>query len=436
MKRVQRLDYSTNGQLDPPVETPEGFLRVDGRISRVGIQEYVNQDGSIRRELRLPEDVFDAESLASFEGLPLTNDHPSGRVDTKNASELVVGSVLSPKPDGDYAKARIVIYDANAIAAARKGRSQLSCGYSCEVDEAQIPALVEQYGKYDSIQRKIRGNHVALVDRARAGAGASLRLDAAGDSVFCGAESAPVSSSQEKTAMFKLKVGKHTYDVQDGNIQATVDEAIAAEKTRADAAVASAETANSKFSALEAEHDKLAARIDADDDVKCDECHSSGKVDGDKPCPHCEGKGTLPKKADSYDRRLESRARSVTRGAKARADLMSTASKAGVVIKADWSDQEIKRQVARKFYARNASMVARLDGEKKNDAAYIEPLFQAAIDEAEVVARRAPITEDPPRGGEGGSTPAVEQHDAEDGESAYERQRKRRVDSEAKKKGA
>lgn len=233
--------------------------------------------------------------------------------------------------------------------------------------------------------------------------------------------------------MAQLKIGKHTYEVQDANIQATHDEAVAAEKNRADAAQAAAKAASDKLSALEAERDKLAARIDADDEVKCDECRSTGKVDGDKACPHCEGKGVLVKKMDSYERRLESRDRSITRGAKTRADLMTVAHKLGVVVKNDMSDHEIKRQVARKHYARNASMVARLDGEKKTDAAYIEPLFQAAIDEAELVAKRAPA--DKPRGDGAEDQLPAEQHDAVDSESAYERQRKRRIDAEAKKKG-
>ena len=37
-------------------------------LTRVGIFEYRRPDGSIRRELRLPEEVFAPESLASYKG--------------------------------------------------------------------------------------------------------------------------------------------------------------------------------------------------------------------------------------------------------------------------------------------------------------------------------------------------------------------------------
>jgi hypothetical protein len=40
-------------------------------LTRVGIFEYRRPDGSIRRELRLPEEVFAQESLASYKGKPV-----------------------------------------------------------------------------------------------------------------------------------------------------------------------------------------------------------------------------------------------------------------------------------------------------------------------------------------------------------------------------
>jgi hypothetical protein len=66
--------------------TPEGFLIASAKLARSGIQpyravEFSNGSGDPMRILNIyrpPEEVFAPESLASYEGVPLTNDHPSG----------------------------------------------------------------------------------------------------------------------------------------------------------------------------------------------------------------------------------------------------------------------------------------------------------------------------------------------------------------------
>lgn len=417
MSRVNRFDFTTASELDPPEQHEAGYLFAHGRISRVGVQTYYDAFGRERRELRLPEEVHDAESLRSFAGIPVTNDHPVGQVDSTNARQHVIGAVASmPVADGHYVRAKLALYDAEAIEAARNGRSQISCGYSCEQDETQDPELVKKWGAYDSIQRKIRGNHVAIVDSARAGKGAALRLDS-GDAatVFCQAEKAPVESpQQEKRAMPKLTVGKLTFEVTDSNIQAAVDEAISAESKRADAAAARADDAEKKLGTLEAEIDKLEKRADADDKVKCDECEAAGKIDGVK-CEHCGGEGMIARKADSYERRLASRDRSTERKADARAMLLDQARSvlgAGADLR-NKSDHDIKRMVVRKHFASNPKTLAKLDGEQGKNRAYVESLFDAAIDA---------VTDAPARSDE---APPSNAPAREDGEDIVEAARKR-----------
>jgi len=64
LKRVIRLD---NIQIDKTYYTEEGYLIDNPIVTSVGIFEYALPDGGVRRELRLPEHVFDPESLASYE---------------------------------------------------------------------------------------------------------------------------------------------------------------------------------------------------------------------------------------------------------------------------------------------------------------------------------------------------------------------------------
>ncbi len=55
LARVLRLDSIP---LVKATYTPEGYLEDTPILTSTGIFEYTNPDGSIRRELRLPEEVF------------------------------------------------------------------------------------------------------------------------------------------------------------------------------------------------------------------------------------------------------------------------------------------------------------------------------------------------------------------------------------------
>lgn len=153
--------------------TEEGYLVDTPILTSVGIFEYQNPDGSIRRELRLPEHVFKPESLASYEGKPIIVTHDAGKVDKNNVSRESVGTVLSKGfQDGNDVRAKIVVHDTNELK--RCGLKELSLGYSLD--------LIEEQGEwngqhYDAIQTNIVINHLALVANARAGEQARLNID-------------------------------------------------------------------------------------------------------------------------------------------------------------------------------------------------------------------------------------------------------------------
>ncbi|NNB91279.1 hypothetical protein, partial [Corallococcus exiguus] len=58
--------YDSGGTLAPPTRLPNGWLRAEGLPTRVGIFNYRLPDGRIRKELRLEEEVFHPDSMASF----------------------------------------------------------------------------------------------------------------------------------------------------------------------------------------------------------------------------------------------------------------------------------------------------------------------------------------------------------------------------------
>ena len=172
-ERVQRFDSLP---LDATYFTEEGYLVDHPIVTSVGIFIYHNPDGSERRELRLPEEVFAEKSLASYKGKPVIITHDAGYVDTENVQEEGIGTILSNGyRDGNDVRAEIVIHDIDSVK--RSGMRELSCGYNLRLDET--PGVWEGQ-PYDAIQRDIEINHLALVNKARAGEQARLNMDGRG----------------------------------------------------------------------------------------------------------------------------------------------------------------------------------------------------------------------------------------------------------------
>lgn len=167
--------------------TPEGYLYCqDVRISRVGDQMYgpgetpliVGDQGYLIIS-RSEAEVFRPEFVASFEGKPVTNNHPKTRdgVHAGNWKAQSVGTVLNPRrgegADKDYIVADMMITDASAIQDVMSGKREVSAGYAAEY---------EQTGAGRGLQKNMVGNHVALVNIARCGPSCSIG-DAANHSI-------------------------------------------------------------------------------------------------------------------------------------------------------------------------------------------------------------------------------------------------------------
>ncbi len=168
--RLQRLDSIS---LDKTYYTSEGYLVDHPIVTTCGVFEYKNEDGSTRRELRLPEHVFDKKSLESYKGKPIIITHAAGDVDKENVRREQIGTIMSAGyRDGDNVRCEIIIHDTNTLK--RCGLRELSLGYSLDTEE--MPG-VWQGEEYDCIQKNIEINHLALVAEARAGDTARLNID-------------------------------------------------------------------------------------------------------------------------------------------------------------------------------------------------------------------------------------------------------------------
>ena len=159
-------------------DTPEGYLIChDVPIARTGEQEYLAKelqlDGEPDRLVkvnRYPEDVFEAATLASFEGKDVTAGHPPENVGPENFSAYSKGHVENVRRIGDHIVADLHIKDASLISDIRNHVvREVSCGYLCNY-------LPDGSGYK---QTHIRGNHVAVVPRGRAGHEVAIKDHAA-----------------------------------------------------------------------------------------------------------------------------------------------------------------------------------------------------------------------------------------------------------------
>lgn len=173
MKTVIANDRMT---LSKRTVTADGHLVAPATIARTGIQVYrayelglnhLNPMSAIRL-YRPPEEVFTTDSIASFEGVPVTNDHPAGNVvNDDNRDEVTVGHATGIHQDGGLMNGILTLTDVKAVKAVNDGKAEVSNGYSFSLD--MTPGYLPDGTAFDGVQRNIRGNHVAVVDSARCG---------------------------------------------------------------------------------------------------------------------------------------------------------------------------------------------------------------------------------------------------------------------------
>lgn len=253
-----------------------GFLVDTPVVARLGVQVYYMDDGRTVREFRPAEEVFKDESLASYQGKPMTLDHVF--VNSENAKEVVVGSVTGKaEPLGSSVVAPIVVYDNTAIQEAMAGNAkELSVGYSAILDETPgwgdpitgeyvLKSDGDQFDvpdgwqEFDAIQRDIKVNHLAMVYRGRAGI-AKLNMDGEQENPY----TTDVDINKEdKQEMIKIKLdGAREFEVAP-----EIASHIEALNAKADTAIAERDALKAKVDAMPAEIEAAVAKAKADADA-------------------------------------------------------------------------------------------------------------------------------------------------------------------------
>jgi hypothetical protein len=325
--------------LDAPKRTKDGYLAVRARAARTGTYDYAGSEVDPKNEhglrdkqtvkvYRPGDQVFDRASLASFIGKPITNDHPTTPVTADNWRDHARGTIMGAVRDGEYVSFDLLLTDKAAIDAIEGGKRELSNGYATDL---KFEAGTAPDGTaYDAIQTSIQGNHIALVDRGRAGPDCRI-----GDRfAACDANPAAVADLQKKeTAVKKIVLDGLQVDLADADAVAAAIDKLQAKVATADKALADATSAHDKaLAAKDAEIDDLKSKvvdqaaIDALADAKASVVEKAKAVCGDKLADTagktvaevrrmaCDAKGIETKdKSDDY---IEARFDALTADAK------------------------------------------------------------------------------------------------------------------------
>lgn len=186
--RTARIDsLSTRIDFDAPAPTPgnasatyteEGYLVVDAYLARDGLLVY--SDGKTQwREYRPADELRKAAD--TFRYKPITDDHPQSMVNAANVLEHMKGVVLDDVRTETlggvtYLRGSLKVMDEGLIKKIQDGQRELSIGMWARVEVRDGEYRGEAFS---AVQRDCEGNHLASVQRGRAGSAVRVFLDGA-----------------------------------------------------------------------------------------------------------------------------------------------------------------------------------------------------------------------------------------------------------------
>lgn len=173
---LTRYDTAPINRVTQDAQT--GFVHITNvPIARVGVFPYIKADNSVEMEAKLPTELLSEGTVSSANSKPITDNHPDELVTQVNARNYMKGfTATNAHVENDTLKVDMTITDKSLIDEINKGKQELSIGFETEV----VPKKGEYKGvAYDSVQRNIQINHVAVVEQGRAGHSVRLLGDSA-----------------------------------------------------------------------------------------------------------------------------------------------------------------------------------------------------------------------------------------------------------------
>ena len=249
--------------------TDDGYLVASARVGRANNVQLYTGDEMERPEMpfvrvhRPASEVFSKDAMTSVAHKPMTNDHPVDGVSADTWKRDAIGQMGDEiTKDGEFVRVPLVMMDGAAIKDYEDGKRELSLGYKADIE--WTGGFTDSGEAYDAIQRNIRVNHVALVEKGRANQ--EFRI---GDSANHWGARPTTRSADERTHSMTDKLKSV---VLDGLSVTTTDEgALAIEKLQKDVVDAQKKTADAEAKAITdaSEKEKKVAKLQAEiDDLK------------------------------------------------------------------------------------------------------------------------------------------------------------------------
>ena len=249
--------------------TADGYLVAVARVGRANnIQLYTGDEMEkpempFVRVYRPASEVFSKDAMTSVAHKPMTNDHPIDGVSAVTWKRDAIGQMGDEiTKDGEFVRVPLVMMDGAAIKDYEAGKRELSLGYKADIE--WTGGVTDGGEEYDAIQRNIRVNHVALVEKGRANQ--EFRI---GDSANQWGARPTTRSTDDRTHSMTDKLRAV---VVDGLSVNTTDEgALAIDKLQKAVTDAQKQTADAEAKAITdmSEKEKKVAKLQAEiDDLK------------------------------------------------------------------------------------------------------------------------------------------------------------------------
>ena len=280
--KLQRYDTS---YIKDYMETPEGYLTVNVPITRPGVFPYQRQDGTVQMEAKLPDEIFSDRTIRSARSKPVTDGHPNEPVTIDNYQTYAKGMSHTDSRVEDFKLyISLTVTDKALIEKIHEGYNEISIGFLSDVVAESGTYNGDQY---EYVQRNVEINHIAIVEKGRAGPEVAIRADS---------DAWQVNDDNK---------GGHTMPVYkiDGK-DFEVDSAVKSHIEKLQAQLETAQTKAGTVDALQGRYDALETKLEKAEKDLADE--KAKQVSADELDKHVEARVQLigaakPLLGDSFD---------------------------------------------------------------------------------------------------------------------------------------
>ncbi|MEY9979697.1 DUF2213 domain-containing protein [Lysinibacillus sp. RC79] len=206
--KLQRYDTS---YIKDYMETPEGYLTVNVPITRPGVFPYARKDGTVQMEAKLPDEIFSDRTIYSARSKPVTDGHPNEPVTIDNYQSYAKGMSHTDSRVEDFKLyISLTVTDKALIEKIHGGYNEISIGFLSDVVAESGTYNGDQY---EFVQRNVEINHIAIVEKGRAGPEVAIRSDS---------DAWQIDEKGGNTEMVKIKIEGTEYEV-DPAVKAHID---------------------------------------------------------------------------------------------------------------------------------------------------------------------------------------------------------------------